>query len=206
MPHKLLQLPQELSQTVLSQERQRHVHHGRLSLAQSKEPRRMIALPGCTLAIGHEEDFHLIMDTFLEALRRNIETRKPDRMINEIDLPDIPLWTIWAIQQYRRFMGAGKCRERYGAVVRELVEHIRAGRIPQPHGRHQRTSEVGRRKFAGNLAFGLYQRTPDHSPHRIYPGIQCPMVQRPLLPRKPLREYGERRPHTWRKSTRSPRK
>ncbi len=89
----------------------------------------MIALPGCTLAIGHEEDFHLIMDTFLEALRRNIETRKPDRMINEIDLPDIPLWTIWAIQQYRRFMGAGKCRERYGAVVRELVEHIRAGRI-----------------------------------------------------------------------------
>ncbi len=89
----------------------------------------MIALPGCTLAIGHEEDFHLIMDTFLEALRRNIDTRKPDRMINEIDLPDIPLWTIWAIQQYRRFMGAGKCRERYGAVVRELVEHIRAGRI-----------------------------------------------------------------------------
>ena len=89
----------------------------------------MIALPGCTLAIGHEEDFHLIMDTFLDALRRNIETRQPDRMINEIDLPDIPLWTIWAIQQYRRFMGAGKCRERYGAVVRELVEHIRAGRI-----------------------------------------------------------------------------
>lgn len=89
----------------------------------------LIALPGCTLAIGHEEDYHLILETFVKALRRNIETGEPDHVINEIDLPDIPLWTIWAIQQYRRFQGADKCRERYGAVVRELVEYIRNGRI-----------------------------------------------------------------------------
>ncbi|MDE6231472.1 MAG: amylo-alpha-1,6-glucosidase [Muribaculaceae bacterium] len=89
----------------------------------------LIALPGCTLAIGHEEDYHLIMETFLRSLRRNIATGAPDRMIHEIDLPDIPLWAIWAIQQYRRTHGTTKCRERYATTVQELVEDIRHNRI-----------------------------------------------------------------------------
>ena len=89
----------------------------------------LIALPGCTLAIDHEEDYHHILSTLLEALHRNIEQGEKDRVIKEIDLPDIPLWTIWAIQQYRRYSEKGKCSERYLEEVKYLVEKIRQGDI-----------------------------------------------------------------------------
>lgn len=89
----------------------------------------LIALPGCTLAIDHEEDYHQILSTLLEALHRNIEQGEKDRVIKEIDLPDIPLWTIWAIQQYRRYSEKGKCSERYLEEVKYLVEKIRQGGI-----------------------------------------------------------------------------
>jgi len=90
----------------------------------------LIALPGCTLSINHEEDFVAIMDSFLKALYGYIKTGEKDKVIHEIDLPDIPLWTIWAIQAYRKEMGTAKCRERYGDDVRKLVEDIRKGNIP----------------------------------------------------------------------------
>ena len=98
----------------------------------------LIALPGCTLAIGHEKDYHEILDTFLKALRKFIETGEKDATIKEIDLPDIPLWTIWAIQQYRRHTDTHECREKYGEDVKYLVEAVRKGRSPnlnlQPNG------------------------------------------------------------------------
>lgn len=90
----------------------------------------LIALPGCTLAIDHRDDYHKILATFLKALNKSLREHKPDRMIHEIDLPDIPLWTIWAIQQYRRADGTTECRKRYGDDVRRLVEAIRAGEVP----------------------------------------------------------------------------
>lgn len=90
----------------------------------------LIALPGCTLSINHEEDFVAIMDSFLKALYGYIKTGEKNKVIHEIDLPDIPLWTIWAIQAYRKELGTAKCRERYGDDVRKLVEDIRNGNIP----------------------------------------------------------------------------
>lgn len=90
----------------------------------------LIAQPGCTLAIDHRDDYHKIMDTFLKALYKSLRDHEPDRVIHEIDLPDIPLWTIWAIQQYRRTDGTTACRERYGEDVRRLVEAIRSGEVP----------------------------------------------------------------------------
>ncbi|MDE6537286.1 MAG: amylo-alpha-1,6-glucosidase [Muribaculaceae bacterium] len=89
----------------------------------------LIALPGCTLGINHEEDYHEILATFLKALRRYIDTGETDRTIGEIDLPDIPLWTIWAIQQYRKNKEINICKERYGEDVRYLIEAIRHGKI-----------------------------------------------------------------------------
>lgn len=89
----------------------------------------LMALPGCTLAIDHEEDYHTILATFLKALNHYIETGEKDPVIHEIDLPDIPLWTIWAIQQYARRFGVAKCRERYLDTVQKLVDDIRNGRI-----------------------------------------------------------------------------
>lgn len=89
----------------------------------------LIALPGCTLAIDHEEDYHTILDTFIASLRKFIETGEKDNVIKEIDLPDIPLWTIWAIQQYRRYTDVHKCREKYLETVRYLVSCVIDSRI-----------------------------------------------------------------------------
>lgn len=89
----------------------------------------LISLPGCTLAINHEEDYFEILDIFLSALFRFIDKGEKDPTIGEIDLPDIPLWTIWAIQQFRRHTDSNECRKRYGASVRRLVEDIRGEKI-----------------------------------------------------------------------------
>lgn len=89
----------------------------------------LIALPGCTLAIKHEEDYHRILNTFLNSLERNIKTGQKDEVIHEIDLPDIPLWTIWAIQQYSRNTDLRGCREKYGEAVKRIVDYIRKGEI-----------------------------------------------------------------------------
>lgn len=89
----------------------------------------LIALPGCTLSIDHDKDYFEILDTFLKALQLYIQTGELNKTIHEIDLPDIPLWTIWAIQQYKRYSDVASCRERYGDVVRGLVDAIRGERI-----------------------------------------------------------------------------
>lgn len=89
----------------------------------------LIALPGCTLSVGHEDDYHKIMGTFIKALNHYIDTKETDPVIREIDLPDIPLWTIWAIQAYRKATDQKQCLDKYGDEVRRLVEDIRNGRI-----------------------------------------------------------------------------
>ena len=81
----------------------------------------LIALPGCTLAIDHRDDFELITQTFIEALRRYINDGTTDRTIHEIDLPDIPLWLLWTLQQYRANQGNQRCREHYGDVIKALI-------------------------------------------------------------------------------------
>lgn len=99
---------------------------------------QLIALPGCTLAIDHKDDFTAIMDTFLRALRSFLDGGLKDKIIHEIDLPDIPLWTLWALQQYRHFAGVKECRERYGDDVLRLISDIISGKVPnlnpEPNG------------------------------------------------------------------------
>lgn len=93
----------------------------------------LIALPGCTLAIDRHQDFVDMMNTFLTALKTFIETGKKDRTIHEIDLPDIPLWTLWAIQQYRRNSNTEECRKEYAAWIKYLIESIRKGMVQNLH-------------------------------------------------------------------------
>lgn len=89
----------------------------------------LMALPGCTLAIDHSEDYEVIMNTFLKALAKWLNEGIKDKTIGEIDLPDIPLWTIWAIQQFRRSNNTRECREKYGETVKWIVEEIRSGKV-----------------------------------------------------------------------------
>lgn len=93
----------------------------------------LIALPGCTLDIGHREDFERIADTFIEALRRFINDGVKDRTIHEIDLPDIPLWLLWTLQEYALAQGKEACRERFGHVIKALVNAVREDRVPNLH-------------------------------------------------------------------------
>ncbi len=89
----------------------------------------LIALPGCTMAIDHEQDFHEILGTFNKALRHYIETGEKDRVIRDIDLPDIPLWVMWAIHQYRRFTDTAQCADKYLETFTYLIESVRNERI-----------------------------------------------------------------------------
>lgn len=89
-----------------------------------------IALPGTTLAINHPDDFHNIMNTAWKALENYIDNELPDNRIHGIDLPDVPLWAVWSIQQYGKALGFDKARDRYLPIVAKIVNWILAGGHP----------------------------------------------------------------------------
>lgn len=93
----------------------------------------LTALPGCTLAIDRKEEFEEIASTFLSALQKYLDTGEKDPTIGEIDLPDIPLWFVWTIQQFRRSYGNDECREKYGEAVLDIIGNIIEGKVKNLH-------------------------------------------------------------------------
>ncbi|MCM1163388.1 MAG: amylo-alpha-1,6-glucosidase [Muribaculaceae bacterium] len=89
-----------------------------------------MALPGATIAINHREDFEKIAETALKAYRHFMKTGELDKLIMGIDLPDIPLWAIWAIQQYAKTYSRPEAAERYLADIREMISFIQEGKHP----------------------------------------------------------------------------
>lgn len=89
-----------------------------------------MALPGLTLAIDHRADYEAIMSTALRALLRFAETGEISRRIKGIELPDIPLWAMWAIQQYGKVVGMEAAREKYLEPVTQLVDYVLRGGHP----------------------------------------------------------------------------
>lgn len=89
-----------------------------------------IALPGCTLSNHHRPDFEAIMDTAKDAFIRWMETGEPDKHLQGIDLPDVPLWAAWAIQRYSHDTDVPTARERYGELVAQLIDFIIDGKHP----------------------------------------------------------------------------
>ena len=89
-----------------------------------------IALPGLTLAIGEDEYFELVMETAQRGLYDFMEDRPLSVKIYEIEKPDVPLWAIWAIQQYAKKLGRDRCRQLYGKLLRDLIEFIEEDRHP----------------------------------------------------------------------------
>jgi predicted glycogen debranching enzyme len=89
-----------------------------------------IATPGCSLAIDDPVRFEKLMDTATPALRRFMQDGALDAVIREIDLPDVPLWAVWALQQYAKATSQAQCEERYGGFIREIVEYIGNNRHP----------------------------------------------------------------------------
>lgn len=97
-----------------------------------------MALPGNTISIDHRDDYEAIMATASKALVNFMETGQLDSRIQGIDLPDIPLWCVWALQQYAKAYGADACYERYMPLIARIVEYIMGNHHPnltvQPDG------------------------------------------------------------------------
>ena len=64
------------------------------------------------------------MKTALDALHKYIQTGETDKTIQDIDLPDIPLWAVWCIQQYYKFFGASETIEKYGDILEKIINFI----------------------------------------------------------------------------------
>ena len=97
-----------------------------------------MSLPGNTISIDHRADFEAIMDTAAKALRKFMETGEKDDRIQGIDLPDIPLWCVWALQQYCKAYGMNDTREKYLPLISEIITYIADNRHPnltvEPNG------------------------------------------------------------------------
>ena len=89
-----------------------------------------IALPGLTLAIGEIDYFEMVMKTSEKALREFMDDKPISGKIYEIEQPDVPLWAIWAVQQYAKEVGRDKCFEMYGKLIQDIVKYILDGKHP----------------------------------------------------------------------------
>lgn len=89
-----------------------------------------MSLPGNTLAINHREDFERIMETAAKALTRYMDSGEVSAHIHGIDMPDIPLWAVWALQQYAKNQGIEAAREKYMDLVARILDYVSAGGHP----------------------------------------------------------------------------
>ena len=89
-----------------------------------------IALPGLTLAIGEIDYFEKVMQTSERALREFMAGKPVSGKIYEIEQPDVPLWAVWAMQQYAKEVGRDKCFEMYGKLLQDIVRFILDGKHP----------------------------------------------------------------------------
>ncbi len=86
-----------------------------------------IALPGLTLAIGERDYFELVMKTAEKGLREHMEGKPLTVKLYEIEHPDVPLWCVWAIQQYAKDAGRDQGYRMYGQLVRDIVKYVMDG-------------------------------------------------------------------------------
>ena len=57
-----------------------------------------------------------------------MDTGETDKTIEDLDLPDIPLWAAWCIQQYYKFTNPQDTLKKYGALLEKIINHIIDGK------------------------------------------------------------------------------
>ncbi len=92
-----------------------------------------ISAPGCTLGIDDPVRFEKLLTTATPALRNFMREGLLDKVIQEIDLPDVLLWAVWSIQQYAKYVGKEKCLENYGDLILEIVTYIQKNKHENLH-------------------------------------------------------------------------
>lgn len=89
-----------------------------------------VSLPGLTLSINEQDYFEKVMATAEKGYRQFMEEKPMTIALSEIDQPDVPLWAIWAIQQYAKVVGDEKCFEKYGKFIFDALAFIVEGKHP----------------------------------------------------------------------------
>ena len=89
-----------------------------------------ISLPGLTLAINEDDYFELVMQTAEKGLREFMEGKPLSVKIYEMEQPDVPLWCVWSLQQYAKYVGRDKCFDKYGQLLKDIVGFIEDGKHP----------------------------------------------------------------------------
>lgn len=89
-----------------------------------------VSLPGLTLAIEEQDYFETVMRTAVKGLREFMDGKPQTVKMTEIDQPDVPLWAVWAVQQYAKEAGDEKCLSMYGTLVRDIMNFIGSGKHP----------------------------------------------------------------------------
>ena len=90
---------------------------------------QFIALPGCTLATGRINDFERIMDTAILQIECVMDGKEYNGLLKQLDDPDLPLWVIWALQQYNKERPE-KFKEKYANLVLLIIEYVLANKHP----------------------------------------------------------------------------
>ena len=89
-----------------------------------------IALTGLTLAIGETEEFETYMATASKAIYDFINQRPSNIQIYEMDKPDVLLWATRTIQNYSLYTSPKQCYEKYGDLLKAIMEYIWNGKHP----------------------------------------------------------------------------
>jgi predicted glycogen debranching enzyme len=83
-----------------------------------------ISVCGTTLLINEKDRYEKIMRTAVKALYAFIHEGRRDAVIREIESPDVLLWAIWSMQQYRLKEGLESAKEKYTGIVEEIIKYI----------------------------------------------------------------------------------
>ena len=89
-----------------------------------------ISLPGLTLSIEENDYFELVMQTAMRSYYEFMEGKPLTAHISEIEMPDVPLWAIWALQQYAKETSKEECYKKYGQFIKDVINFIRDNKHP----------------------------------------------------------------------------
>ncbi len=89
-----------------------------------------ISLPGLTLSIEEDAYFELVMKTAIRGYYEFMEGKPLSIHITEMEQPDVPLWAIWALQQYAKEVGKAECLKKYGKFIKDVIHYIQGNKHP----------------------------------------------------------------------------
>ena len=89
-----------------------------------------ISLPGLTLSIEENDYFELVMKTAMRGYYEFMEGKPLTVHITEIEMPDVPLWAIWALQQYAKETSKEECYKKYGQFIKDVIHFIQDDKHP----------------------------------------------------------------------------